>query len=54
MILTLAYIRKMVAAEWMARSHSFQVGLDQQTVTLVCTNRRRQFLLDTGDSSLTV
>ncbi|XP_031422217.1 pleckstrin homology domain-containing family M member 2 isoform X3 [Clupea harengus] len=30
------------------------VGLDQQTVTLVCTNRRRQFLLDTGDSSLTV
>ncbi|KAL2103591.1 hypothetical protein ACEWY4_000459 [Coilia grayii] len=30
------------------------VGLDQQTVTLVCTNRRRQFLLDTADSSLTV
>ncbi|XP_028849169.1 pleckstrin homology domain-containing family M member 2 isoform X2 [Denticeps clupeoides] len=29
------------------------VGLDQQTVTLVCTNRRRQFLLDTADSSLT-
>uniref|UniRef100_A0A6Q2ZAN5 Pleckstrin homology domain containing, family M (with RUN domain) member 2 n=1 Tax=Esox lucius TaxID=8010 RepID=A0A6Q2ZAN5_ESOLU len=30
------------------------VGLDQQTVMLVCTNRRRQFLLDTADSSLTV
>ncbi|XP_072553097.1 pleckstrin homology domain-containing family M member 2 isoform X2 [Salminus brasiliensis] len=30
------------------------VGLDQQTVTLVCTNRRRQFLLDTADCSLTV
>uniref|UniRef100_A0A8B9LUQ5 Pleckstrin homology domain-containing family M member 2 n=1 Tax=Astyanax mexicanus TaxID=7994 RepID=A0A8B9LUQ5_ASTMX len=31
-----------------------QVGLDQQTVTLVCTNRRRQFLLDTADCSLTI
>ncbi|XP_043079917.1 pleckstrin homology domain-containing family M member 2 isoform X3 [Puntigrus tetrazona] len=30
------------------------VGLHQQTITLVCTNRRRQFLLDTADSSLTV
>ncbi|XP_024136378.1 pleckstrin homology domain-containing family M member 2 isoform X2 [Oryzias melastigma] len=30
------------------------VGLDQQAVTLVCTNRRRKFLLDTADSSLTV
>uniref|UniRef100_A0A8C7HX16 Pleckstrin homology domain containing, family M (with RUN domain) member 2 n=1 Tax=Oncorhynchus kisutch TaxID=8019 RepID=A0A8C7HX16_ONCKI len=30
------------------------VGLDQQTFLLVCTNRRRQFLLDTADSSLTV
>ncbi|XP_060794306.1 pleckstrin homology domain-containing family M member 2 isoform X3 [Neoarius graeffei] len=30
------------------------VGLDQQSVTLVCTNRRRQFLLDTADSSLTI
>nr|XP_055044760.1 pleckstrin homology domain-containing family M member 2 isoform X2 [Misgurnus anguillicaudatus] len=30
------------------------VGLHQQTVTLVCTNRRRQFLLDTADSSLTI
>uniref|UniRef100_A0A673L3M1 Pleckstrin homology domain-containing family M member 2 n=1 Tax=Sinocyclocheilus rhinocerous TaxID=307959 RepID=A0A673L3M1_9TELE len=30
------------------------VGLLQQTITLVCTNRRRQFLLDTADSSLTV
>uniref|UniRef100_A0A3Q2T941 Pleckstrin homology domain-containing family M member 2 n=1 Tax=Fundulus heteroclitus TaxID=8078 RepID=A0A3Q2T941_FUNHE len=29
------------------------VGLDQQTVTLVCTNRRRKFLLDTADGSLT-
>nr|XP_015192683.1 PREDICTED: pleckstrin homology domain-containing family M member 2 isoform X3 [Lepisosteus oculatus] len=29
------------------------VGMDQQTVTLVCTNRRRQFLLDTADKSLT-
>ncbi|TRZ02470.1 hypothetical protein DNTS_030294 [Danionella cerebrum] len=29
------------------------VGLHQQTINLVCTNRRRQFLLDTGDSSLT-
>ncbi|XP_036387068.1 pleckstrin homology domain-containing family M member 2-like isoform X1 [Megalops cyprinoides] len=29
------------------------VGLDQQTVRLVCTNRRRQFLLDTADMSLT-
>ncbi|XP_029433737.1 pleckstrin homology domain-containing family M member 2 [Rhinatrema bivittatum] len=29
------------------------VGLDQQTVTLVCTNRRRQFLLDTADVALT-
>ncbi|XP_047663194.1 pleckstrin homology domain-containing family M member 2 isoform X2 [Tachysurus fulvidraco] len=30
------------------------VGLDQQTVNLVCTNRRRQFLLDTADCSLTI
>ncbi|KAM6977012.1 pleckstrin homology domain-containing family M member 2 [Aplochiton taeniatus] len=30
------------------------VGLDQQTINVVCTNRRRQFLLDTADSSLTV
>ncbi|XP_056129338.1 pleckstrin homology domain-containing family M member 2 isoform X2 [Lampris incognitus] len=30
------------------------VGLDQQTVMVVCTNRRRQFLLDTADPSLTV
>uniref|UniRef100_A0A8C9WLS1 Pleckstrin homology domain-containing family M member 2 n=1 Tax=Scleropages formosus TaxID=113540 RepID=A0A8C9WLS1_SCLFO len=30
------------------------VGLDQQTITLVCTNRRRQFLLDTADPSLTI
>ncbi|KAM3617440.1 uncharacterized protein V6R79_006178 [Siganus canaliculatus] len=30
------------------------VGLDQQTVTLVCTNRRRKFLLDTADGSLTL
>ncbi|KAM5125195.1 pleckstrin homology domain-containing family M member 2 [Mantella aurantiaca] len=29
------------------------VGLDQQTVTIVCTNRRRQFLVDTADVSLT-
>ncbi|NWJ08112.1 PKHM2 protein, partial [Crypturellus undulatus] len=29
------------------------VGLDQQTVTLVCTNRRKQFLLDTADIALT-
>ncbi|XP_026571674.1 pleckstrin homology domain-containing family M member 2 isoform X2 [Pseudonaja textilis] len=29
------------------------VGLDQQTVTLVCTNRRKQFLLDTADTTLT-
>ncbi|XP_043917805.1 pleckstrin homology domain-containing family M member 2 isoform X2 [Protopterus annectens] len=29
------------------------VGLDYQTVMLVCTNRRRQFLLDTADASLT-
>lgn len=29
------------------------VGLDQQTVTVVCTNRRRKFLLDTADTSLT-
>ncbi|CAB1329768.1 unnamed protein product, partial [Coregonus sp. 'balchen'] len=27
------------------------VGVDQQTIMLVCTNRRRQFLLDTADSS---
>uniref|UniRef100_A0A8C3A043 Pleckstrin homology domain-containing family M member 2 n=1 Tax=Cyclopterus lumpus TaxID=8103 RepID=A0A8C3A043_CYCLU len=31
----------------------FSVGLDQQTVTVVCTNRRRKFLLDTADASLT-
>ncbi|KAG8002857.1 Pleckstrin-like proteiny domain-containing family M member 2 [Nibea albiflora] len=30
------------------------VGLDQQTVTVVCTNRRRKFLLDTADVSLTI
>ncbi|XP_038579186.1 pleckstrin homology domain-containing family M member 2 isoform X1 [Micropterus salmoides] len=30
------------------------VGLDQQTVTVVCTNRRRKFLLDTADTSLTI
>ncbi|XP_074831954.1 pleckstrin homology domain-containing family M member 2 isoform X2 [Carettochelys insculpta] len=29
------------------------VGLDQQTVTLVCTNRRKQFLLDAADVALT-
>ncbi|KAM4703674.1 pleckstrin homology domain-containing family M member 2 [Rhinophrynus dorsalis] len=29
------------------------VGLDQQTVTLVCTNRRRQFMVDTADIALT-
>ncbi|XP_030078463.1 pleckstrin homology domain-containing family M member 2 isoform X2 [Microcaecilia unicolor] len=29
------------------------IGLDQQTVTLVCTNRRRQFLLDSADVALT-
>ncbi|KAM9298906.1 pleckstrin homology domain-containing family M member 2 [Gastrophryne carolinensis] len=29
------------------------VGLDQQMVTLVCTNRRRQFLVDTADIALT-
>ncbi|XP_057553177.1 pleckstrin homology domain-containing family M member 2 isoform X2 [Hippopotamus amphibius kiboko] len=28
------------------------VGLDQQTVKLVCTNRRKQFLLDTADTAL--
>ncbi|XP_012577537.1 PREDICTED: pleckstrin homology domain-containing family M member 2 [Condylura cristata] len=28
------------------------VGLDQQTVRLVCTNRRKQFLLDTADLTL--
>ncbi|XP_026223736.1 pleckstrin homology domain-containing family M member 2 isoform X2 [Anabas testudineus] len=30
------------------------VGLDQQMVTVVCTNRRRKFLLDTADASLTL
>lgn len=30
----------------------WQVGLDQQTVKLVCTNRRKQFLLDTADVAL--
>lgn len=30
------------------------VGVDQQTVMLVCTNRRRKFLLDTADCSLTL
>lgn len=35
------------------RSRVSQVGLDQQTVTLVCTNRRKQFLLDTADVALT-
>ncbi|XP_047460647.1 pleckstrin homology domain-containing family M member 2 isoform X2 [Mugil cephalus] len=30
------------------------VGLDQQTLTVVCTNRRRKFLLDTADASLTL
>ncbi|XP_077369739.1 pleckstrin homology domain-containing family M member 2 isoform X2 [Festucalex cinctus] len=30
------------------------VGLDQQTVSIVCTNRRRKFLLDTADASLTI
>ncbi|XP_058499096.1 pleckstrin homology domain-containing family M member 2 isoform X1 [Solea solea] len=30
------------------------VGLDQQTVTVVCINRRRKFLLDTADCSLTI
>ncbi|XP_072442664.1 pleckstrin homology domain-containing family M member 2 isoform X3 [Chiloscyllium punctatum] len=29
------------------------VGLGQQTIQIVCTNRRRQFLLDTADESLT-
>nr|XP_033777810.1 pleckstrin homology domain-containing family M member 2 isoform X2 [Geotrypetes seraphini] len=29
------------------------IGLDQQTVTLVCMNRRRQFLLDSADVALT-
>lgn len=35
------------------RLYVAQVGLDQQTVTLVCTNRRKQFLLDTADVALT-
>uniref|UniRef100_A0A673MA42 Pleckstrin homology domain-containing family M member 2-like n=1 Tax=Sinocyclocheilus rhinocerous TaxID=307959 RepID=A0A673MA42_9TELE len=35
------------------QTFSGRVGLHQQTITLVCTNRRRQFLLDTADSSLT-
>lgn len=30
----------------------WQVGLDQQTVKLVCTNRRKHFLLDTADMAL--
>ncbi|CAL9702467.1 unnamed protein product [Knipowitschia caucasica] len=30
------------------------VGLDQQALTLVCTNRRRKFLLETADASLTI
>uniref|UniRef100_A0A8D0CQ73 Pleckstrin homology domain-containing family M member 2 n=1 Tax=Sander lucioperca TaxID=283035 RepID=A0A8D0CQ73_SANLU len=30
------------------------VGLDKQTVMVVCTNRRRKFLLDTADASLTL
>ncbi|KAK5894273.1 hypothetical protein CesoFtcFv8_010983 [Champsocephalus esox] len=30
------------------------VGLDQQTVMVVCNNRRRKFLLDTADASLTL
>ncbi|XP_061153033.1 pleckstrin homology domain-containing family M member 2 isoform X1 [Syngnathus typhle] len=30
------------------------VGLDQQTVSIVCTNRRRKFLLDTADATLTL
>ncbi|XP_018083799.1 pleckstrin homology domain-containing family M member 2 isoform X3 [Xenopus laevis] len=29
------------------------VGIDQQTVTFVCTNRRRQFMVDTADVTLT-
>ncbi|XP_031761307.1 pleckstrin homology domain-containing family M member 2 isoform X1 [Xenopus tropicalis] len=29
------------------------VGIDQQAVTLVCTNRRRQFMVDTADVTLT-
>ena len=38
------------SSDW---SYVAQVGLDQQTVTLVCTNRRKQFLLDTADVALT-
>ncbi|XP_057682140.1 pleckstrin homology domain-containing family M member 2 isoform X2 [Corythoichthys intestinalis] len=30
------------------------VGLDQQTVSIICTNRRRKFLFDTADASLTL
>ncbi|XP_063292279.1 pleckstrin homology domain-containing family M member 2 isoform X1 [Pelobates fuscus] len=29
------------------------VGLDHQTITFVCTNRRRQFMVDTADTNLT-
>uniref|UniRef100_A0A4W4FXU5 Pleckstrin homology domain-containing family M member 2 n=1 Tax=Electrophorus electricus TaxID=8005 RepID=A0A4W4FXU5_ELEEL len=39
---------------YLLRKGETDVGLDEQTVTLVCTNRRRQFLLDTADCSLTV
>ncbi|XP_077464573.1 pleckstrin homology domain-containing family M member 2 isoform X1 [Stigmatopora argus] len=30
------------------------VGLDQQTVSIICTNRRRKFLFDSADTSLTL
>lgn len=41
------------AGQWPSPVCGFwQVGLDQQTVRLVCTNRRKQFLLDTADVAL--
>uniref|UniRef100_A0A8C7J3K8 Pleckstrin homology domain-containing family M member 2 n=1 Tax=Oncorhynchus kisutch TaxID=8019 RepID=A0A8C7J3K8_ONCKI len=55
LLLTDCYIYLLRKGEVVILSLSVsQVGVDQQTVTLVCTNRRRQFLLDTSDSSLTI
>ncbi|XP_036301847.1 pleckstrin homology domain-containing family M member 2 isoform X3 [Pipistrellus kuhlii] len=46
----LDYVSRPGPGAW--RCGLWQVGLDQQAVRLVCTNRRKQFLLDTADAAL--
>uniref|UniRef100_A0A452V8X8 Pleckstrin homology domain-containing family M member 2 n=1 Tax=Ursus maritimus TaxID=29073 RepID=A0A452V8X8_URSMA len=55
-VLQMKEVRLLKGLAWAGRREGvccfWQVGLDQQTVKLVCTNRRKQFLLDTADVAL--